>query len=111
MPDAVLPLLVGEDSGQTLEDIEVEFPSPAVEIEPPTKVVEIERCEAIPGKVIVVGRVIKSTWFAGNLRLRRDRGAARRSAATTISNEHMRLYVRNGSYFSYPTEFNRVRHT
>lgn len=68
MADAVLPLLVGEDSSQTLEDIEIEFPAPAVDIEPPTKVVEIERCEAIPGKVIVVGRVIKSIWFACNRR-------------------------------------------
>jgi len=63
MPDAVLPLLVGEDSNQTLEDVEVEFPAPAVEIDEPTKRVEITRCEAIPGKVIVVGRVIKNIPF------------------------------------------------
>ncbi|HWI52933.1 MAG TPA: SPOCS domain-containing protein [Symbiobacteriaceae bacterium] len=63
MPDAVLPLLVGEDSSQTLEDVEVEFPAPAVEIDEPTKRVEITRCEAIPGKVIVVGRVIKNIPF------------------------------------------------
>jgi hypothetical protein len=63
MPEAVLPLLVGEDAGQTLEDVEVTFPSPAVEIEEPTKRVEIVRCEVIPGKVIVVGRVIKNIPF------------------------------------------------
>ncbi|HWI65204.1 MAG TPA: SPOCS domain-containing protein [Symbiobacteriaceae bacterium] len=63
MPDAVLPLLVGEDSNQVLEDVEVTFPSPAVEIDEPTKRVEIQRCEAIPGKVIVVGRVVKNIPF------------------------------------------------
>jgi len=63
MPDAVLPLLVGEDSGQVLEDVEVTFPAPAVEIDEPTKRVEIERCEAIPGKVIIVGRVVKNIPF------------------------------------------------
>ncbi|HYG58300.1 MAG TPA: SPOCS domain-containing protein [Symbiobacteriaceae bacterium] len=63
MPDAVLPLLVGEDSGQVLEDVEVTFPSPAVEIEEPSKRVEIERCETIPGKVIIVGRVVKNIPF------------------------------------------------
>ncbi|MDF2630583.1 MAG: hypothetical protein K0R39_4414 [Symbiobacteriaceae bacterium] len=75
MPDAVLPVLVGEDSGQTLEDIEVTFPTPAVEIDEPTKRVEIERCEAIPGKVIVVGRVVKNIPFktrAGESHLSRD---------------------------------------
>jgi len=64
MPRAVLPLLVGEDEGQVLEDVEVEFPEPAVEIDEPVKRVEITRCEAIPGKVIIVGRVVKNTLFA-----------------------------------------------
>ncbi|HYF94100.1 MAG TPA: SPOCS domain-containing protein [Symbiobacteriaceae bacterium] len=63
MPDAVLPLLVGEDSSQVLEDVEVTFPTPVVEIDEPTKRVEIIRCEAIPGKVIIVGRVIKNIPF------------------------------------------------
>lgn len=64
MPDAVLPLLVGEDSNQVLEDVEVEFPTPAVEIDEPTKRVEITRCEVITGKAIIVGQVVKSTWLA-----------------------------------------------
>lgn len=75
MPDAVLPVLVGEDSNQILEDVEVTFPSPAVEIDEPTKRVEVERCEAIPGKVIVVGRVVKNIPFktrSGESSLPRD---------------------------------------
>jgi hypothetical protein len=63
MPEAVLPLVVGEGTGQTLEDVEVNFPEPALQIEPPDKVVEIDRCEPIPGKVIIVGRVIKNIPF------------------------------------------------
>jgi hypothetical protein len=63
MPDAVLPLLVGENSNQTLEDVEVTFPTPALDVEAPEKRVEITRCEAIPGKVIVVGRVVKNIPF------------------------------------------------
>lgn len=63
MPNAVLPLLVGEDSNETLEDVEIEFPSPAVAIDKPTKRVEIERCEVVPGKVIVIGRVVKLIPF------------------------------------------------
>lgn len=63
MPEAVLPLLVGEGEGQTLEDVEVTFPEPAVEVEEPEKRVEITRCEVIPGKVIIVGQVIKNIPF------------------------------------------------
>jgi len=63
MPDAVLPVLVGEDSGQVLEDVEVEFPEPALEVGKIEKRVEIDRCEVIPGKVIVVGRVVKNIPF------------------------------------------------
>jgi hypothetical protein len=76
MPEAVLNVLVGEGTGQTLEDVEVEFPAPAVDIEIPQKQVEVTRCEVIPGKVIVVGRVIKSTWF-----LRDGRGQGHFSVA------------------------------
>ncbi|HEY3368993.1 MAG TPA: hypothetical protein VGK74_28375 [Symbiobacteriaceae bacterium] len=63
MPQAVLPLFVGEGSGQVLEDVEVTFPTQALEIETPTKRVEVTRCEVIPGKVIIVGRVIKNIPF------------------------------------------------
>lgn len=63
MPDAVLPILMGEGEGQVLEEVEVTFPSPAVEIDEPTKRVEVTRCEVIPGKVIVIGRVIKNIPF------------------------------------------------
>lgn len=69
MPDAVLPVLIGEGTGQVLEDVEVTFPEKAVEIKEPEKRVEIERCEVIPDKVIVIGRVIKNTCHTGdNLR-------------------------------------------
>lgn len=63
MPEAVLPVLVGEDSAQVLEDVEVEFPEPAVEVEEPVKRVEVERCEVIPGKVIIIGRLILNVTF------------------------------------------------
>lgn len=63
MPDAVLPVLIGEGTGQVLEDVEVTFPEKAVEIKEPEKRVEIERCEVIPDKVIVIGRVIKNIPF------------------------------------------------
>jgi len=63
MPEAVLPVLVGEDSGQVLEDVEVEFPEPALELGKIEKHVEIDRCEVIPGKVIVIGRVVKNIPF------------------------------------------------
>lgn len=63
MPDAVLPVLIGEDSAQVLEDVEVEFPEPAVDVEEPVKRVEIERCEVIPGKVIVIGRLVLNVAF------------------------------------------------
>lgn len=63
MPNAVLPVLVGEDTGQVLEDVEVKFPEPAVELGKIDKRIEVERCEVIPGKVIVTGRVIKNIPF------------------------------------------------
>lgn len=63
MPEAVLALLVGEGEGQVLEDIEIKFPEKVIEIQEPEKKVEIERCVVIPGKVIVIGRVIKNIKF------------------------------------------------
>ncbi len=63
MPDAVLPVLVGENAGQVLKDVDVTFPMPAVEVESPTKRVEITRCEVLPGKVVVIGQVVKNIPF------------------------------------------------
>lgn len=93
MPDAVLPLLVGEDSGQTLEDIEVMFPEPAVEIEEPEKRVVIERCEAIPGKVIVVGRVIKNIPFKTRRTEERLPGDGRRVRVVCGDLRHCTLFI------------------
>lgn len=63
MPDAVLPILVGEGSGQVLEDVEVCFPEQAVELGVIEKRVEVDRCEVIPGKVIIIGKVVKNIPF------------------------------------------------
>lgn len=63
MPQAVLPLLVGEGSGQVLEQVEAAFSAPAVEVQKPEKRVEVTRCEVIPDKVIITGRVIKNIPF------------------------------------------------
>ncbi|MGE5674842.1 MAG: DUF3794 domain-containing protein [Mycobacterium leprae] len=63
MPQAVLPLLVGEGSGQTLADVTTNFPSPVLAIEAPTKTVDITNCQVIPGKVIIVGRVTKNIAY------------------------------------------------
>lgn len=59
----VLPVLVGENSGQVLADVEIKFPTPALTIEKPIKKVEITDCEVIRGKVIIIGQVVKNIPF------------------------------------------------
>lgn len=93
MPDAVLPLLVGEDSGQVLEDVEVEFPEPAVAIDEPVKFVEISRCEAIPGKVIIVGRVVKNIPFKTRCTETTLPGPSPRVRVVTGDIKHVTLYI------------------
>jgi hypothetical protein len=63
VPDAVVPVLLGEGETQVVEEVEVELEPPALELEDPEFDVIVDRCEVIPGKVLVTGRVIVNVSY------------------------------------------------
>lgn len=63
MPPIEVPLIVGIGTAQALVCTTVPLPAPALEVKEIRKTVIIDSCKAVPGKVIIDGRLRKDINF------------------------------------------------